>query len=121
MKKILTLSIALVLVAGIVSLAKSADIDNTLDYNKATGDSKDRHVVKSSNGTLVVVYTNRVWVGDVGIRAKKSTDFGATWTNLQGGPGYTLVEFTYTDQFSVCIAGNDNIYVAYSAWSTIWL
>ncbi len=116
MKKILTLSIALILVAGIVSVAKSADID--ISYRgDATGYSKDRHMVQSSNGTIVVLYQG----GNpgypqplLGIRAKKSTDNGATWTDLAGVAGAsTQIADTPYSEFSICIDTNDNIYVAY--------
>lgn len=82
MKKILILSIALILVAAIVSVAKSADI-GTCSTFEATGYPKDRHIVQSSDGTIVVLYLKS------GIVAKKSTDDGATWTNLAGGAGYS--------------------------------
>ncbi len=112
MKKILTLFIALILVAGIVSVAKSADIDITVNSNYATRYPKDRHIVQSSDGTIVVLYQRNTTGGLV---AKKSTKTsgGGTWTNLAGGGGYTIVSSTLIDYFSIWIDGNDNIYVAY--------
>jgi len=116
MKKTLTLFIALILVAGIVSVAKSADID--ISYRvEATGYPKDRHIVQSSDGTIVVLYQ----AGSpgypepmLGIRAKKSTDNGTTWTDLAGVVGdSTQVADTSYPEFSICIDTNDNIYVAY--------
>jgi len=111
MKKILTLSIALILIAGIVSLAESADID-TSNSSQATADVIDRHIVQSSNGTVVVLYQGST--SPVGIRAKKSTDKGATWTDLSGGAGSsTQISSSTSVGYSVCIDTSDHIYVAY--------
>jgi len=109
-KKFLTLSIALLLIAGLVSLAKTADID-TVSNSYATSYPKDRHMVMASNGTIAVLYY------DGEIRAKKSTDYGDTWTNLAGGAGFTIIEGGGSGSvgydFSICPDGEDNIYVAY--------
>jgi len=79
MKKILTLSITLILVAGFIFLAKSADIDTHTQSTQSTAYPRDRHIVKSSNGTIVVLYKHGAV--SMGIRGKKSTDDGATWIN----------------------------------------
>jgi len=119
MKKILTLSISLMLVIGIVSLAKSSDID-TVWNTFATSYCKDRHMVMASDGTIAVLYYN-----NGKIRAKRSIDFGATWTNLAGGTGFTIIEegdyiedgeggyWTVDRDYSVCRGAGDDIYVAY--------
>jgi len=49
MKKILTLSIALILVAGIIPLAKSTDIGTSVSVSQATDYAEDRNVVQSDN------------------------------------------------------------------------
>ncbi|MBA7470048.1 hypothetical protein ES707_05325 [subsurface metagenome] len=108
MKKILTLFIALILVAGIVSVAKSADIDSAAS-NYATSEPKDRHIVKTSDGKIVVLYSKG---GD--IVAKKSTNNGDSWTGLAGEGGATTIDDTYEHDFSICLdASTSNIYVAY--------
>jgi len=107
-KKNLTLIIVLAVIAGLASVAKSSVIDTvTNDY--ATSYSKDRHVAMASNGTIAVLYY------DGEIRAKKSTDYGATWTNLAGGAGFTVIEGggSVGRDFSICADAEDNIYVAY--------
>jgi len=110
MKKILTLSIALIIVAGIVSLARSADID-TVSTNYATGYARNRHVVRSSNGTIVALYQGGT--NPAGIQAKKLISGATSWTNLAGGSGSTLVDNTDSSSFDICIDTNDNIYVTY--------
>jgi len=111
MRKILTIFIALILVAGIVSVAKAADVDSSSNDQDATGYQKDRKIVKSSNGTIVVLYSRLT--SDVGIRGKKSTDAGSSWTNLSGGAGSTEIDPAYPNEFSICMDASDNIYVAY--------
>ncbi|MCJ7646550.1 hypothetical protein MUO65_06590, partial [bacterium] len=113
MKRFLTLTIALILVAGIVSLARSANID-TVASDYATGYAKDRHVVRSSNGTIVALYQG--YNSPTGIRAKKSTNGGDSWTNLEGGSGSTQIDGPNYHSFSICIDTNDNIYIAYLKW-----
>ena len=118
MKKILTLSVALILVAGIVSVAKSAPVDLDISYiPRATGYSKDRHIVQSSDGQIVVLYQRGTLLPTTyGIRAKKSTDGGQTWTDLAGNPGSTQVADTSYPEFSICIDANNNIYLAYQRY-----
>ncbi|HUW23180.1 MAG TPA: hypothetical protein VMW39_04025, partial [bacterium] len=118
MKKILTLFIALILVTGIVSVAKSTDIDTSVPWASATAYSRNRHIVQSSNGTIVVLY-QRGSGTDPGLRAKKSTNFGSSWTNLAGGAGSTQIDSTIYSYYSICIDDNDNIYVVYMEDSVI--
>ncbi len=114
MKKILTLFIALILVAGIVSVAKSATIDS-VDDSRATSYAKDRHIVQSSDGTIVVVY--RSWdSATTDLRAKKSINNGVDWYKLDGTSGYTVLSgdsYIKDKNFSICIDADDNIYVTY--------
>jgi len=49
MKKTLTLSIALILVAGLISLAKTTDIGTNVSVSQATDYAEDRNVVQSDN------------------------------------------------------------------------
>lgn len=118
MKKILTLSIALIIVAGIVSLAKSADID-TDTGGPATAYPKDRHIVKTSTGVVVIYWRA---FSPTGIRGKKSTDNGATWTKLDGTPsGSTLIGVESGNSFSICLdSSTNNIYVAYNESDDIY-
>ena len=118
MRKILTIFIALILVAGIVSVAKAADVDSSSNDQDATGYQKDRKIVKSSNGTIVVLYSRLT--SDVGIRGKKSTDAGSSWTNLSGGAGSTEIDPAYPNEFSICMDASDNIYVAYQENEAIY-
>jgi len=119
MKKVLTLSMALIIVAGVVSLARSANIDTGTGWSSSTGYSKDRLVVKTSNGTIVVLY--RRSSSPSGIRAKKSTDNGANWTDLAGVSGQsTLVDSAYYGDYSICLDASDNIYVAYQDSADIY-
>ncbi|MBA7528088.1 hypothetical protein ES705_20271 [subsurface metagenome] len=118
MKKILTLFIALILVAGIVSVAKSDTlIDSGEFFSNATRYAKDRHIVQSSDGTIVVVY--RSWDNDPAkdLRAKKSINNGANWYKLEDGTdGYTVIsgnESIRDQNYSICIDADDNIYVTY--------
>jgi len=120
MKKILTLSIALILVAGILSLAKSADID-TDTGGPSTAYPKDRHIVKTSTGVVVIYW--RAFSPNTGIRGKKSTDNGATWTNLGNGSGSTLIGSGSGsgNDFSICLdSSTNNIYVAYKESNDIY-
>jgi len=109
--KLLSLLLSFLLVAGIVSLAEPADIDMSWS-SQATANVMQRHMVQSSNGTIVVLYQGGAF--PEGIRAKKSADNGATWTDLSGVAGSsTQISSSTFDGYSICIDASDNIYVTY--------
>jgi len=118
MKRVLTLLIALILILGISALARSADIDTSVSDSQPTGYAKDRRIAKSSNGSIVVLYQGGS--SPAGIRAKKSSDNGTTWTNLAGGGGSTQIDSSNTRAFGVCLDASDNIYVAYETSNQIY-
>ncbi|NIN91720.1 hypothetical protein GTO36_01710, partial [bacterium] len=118
MRKILTIFIVLILVVGIVSVAKSTNYDIDTDVSgswPSTYTSNVRHVVQSSDGTIVVFYFSAKSGG--GLVVRKSTSSGVTdsWTDLAGGAGYTVIDSNYSSirGYSIDIDDNDNIYVAY--------
>jgi len=64
----------------------------------------------ASNGTIVVTYADTG-----GIKAQKSADNGATWTNLAGSAGETTInsDATFTS-WSIWIDSSDHIHVGYT-------
>ena len=89
----------------------TAQIDTSTNLYP-TGNQKDRHVVISSNGTIVITYND-----GGGIKARKSTDNGTTWVNLAGEAGETTIysrSYNYYSDWSICIDSSDNIHITYT-------
>ena len=119
MKKILFLSIALILVAGVISLAIADDIDTTT-YSVPTGYAKDRHIVRNSDGYLVVLYQGGS--SPLGIRAKMTDDDGVTWCDLNWiEEESTQISSSTSKAFSICLHPvDDYIYVTYEGSNNIY-
>jgi len=116
MRKILTIFITFILVAGIVSLAESTNIDDGANIY-GIREPKDRKIVKSSTtARIVVLYQNGELV------AKRSIDDGSSWKNLAGGtdPPFTTIDATPSSCFSICMDASDNIYVTYEETDSIY-
>lgn len=81
---------------------------DTSTNSQATGLPKDRHTSWGPNSIIVVIYQE-----NNALRGKMSDDLGATWTDLEGSPGSTLVASVNTEEYSLWRDGYNDIFVVY--------
>ncbi len=95
---------------GTANLANNTTNQIDTGSSRPTGEDfcNGRKTVVSSNGTIIVVYG-----GGGGLKAKRSTDNGATWTNLSGGAGSTAIDASGGSYWSLFIDSSDNIHMSY--------
>jgi len=92
---------------------------DTTSNASALNTFNNRHLVHSSNGTLILFYG----YSTTGVYAQKSVDNGATWTDLSGAAGRTQicnVDPSYSG-FAVWIDSSDNIFISYGAYRVIYV
>ena len=112
--------LGLVCIINFATTVESAPVVVNTTSSAGFSMMNSRHIVRSSNGTLLIFYM----YGTTGIYAKKSTDFGVTWTDFDGVSGNNGTQITNKDStsgFCVWIDNYNNIFITYATYGSVYV